>query len=102
MVAPCLARMPANPPDPSSKTDGPTEPSSDYGANALSAALTFAIAVALFTLGGVWLDGKCGTAPLFLVIGFLLGATGGMFHLIARLAPNALPFGRNRKSKRAP
>ncbi len=71
--------------------------SQDMGANALAASLTFAVAVALFTLGGWWLDEQLGTRAVFLILGFLLGATGGMLHLLARLAPGMLPFG-----KRAP
>lgn len=69
----------------------------DYGSNALAAALTFAVAVGLFTLLGGWADGKLGTAPLFLVLGFLLGAAGGLLHLLSRLAPDALPFLRRRR-----
>jgi F0F1-type ATP synthase assembly protein I len=30
----------------------------------------------LFTLLGLWIDSALGTSPLFLVVGFLLGAAG--------------------------
>lgn len=71
-------------------------PRQDLGANALAASLTFALAVALFTLGGWWLDEKLGTRVVFVIVGFLVGAAGGMLHLITRLAPGMLPFGRRR------
>ncbi len=74
----------------------------DYGTHALAAAMTFALAVALFAYGGSWLDDKLGTSPLFLVVGCLLGAAGGMLHMISRLAPGALPFGRRAKSPPPP
>lgn len=65
----------------------------DLGGNALAAAMTFALAVALFTLGGWWLDRKLGTRAVFLVLGFLVGAAGGMLHLLGRLGV-PLPFAR--------
>lgn len=65
----------------------------DLGANALAASMTFALAVALFTVGGWWLDQRLGTRAVFLVIGFLIGAVGGMLHLLGRLGVS-LPFGR--------
>jgi F0F1-type ATP synthase assembly protein I len=79
-------------PDPAS----PKPAAPDYGSNALAASLTFAVAVALFTLLGWWLDSNIGTTPIFLVLGFLVGAAGGMLHLLARLAPSALPWNRRR------
>jgi hypothetical protein len=39
--------------------------------------LTYGASVALYGLGGWWLDGKLGTSPLFLLIGVGLGAIGG-------------------------
>ena len=65
----------------------PALPSNDYGSNALAAAMTFAVAVAAFAVGGHWLDGKLGSSPAFLIVGCLLGCAGGMLHLIRRLAP---------------
>lgn len=41
--------------------------------------LTYGAAVALYGLGGWWLDGKLGTSPLFLLLGVGLGAIGGFF-----------------------
>ncbi len=41
------------------------------------------VAIALFTLLGVWVDKKFpSTEPLWTIVGFLLGATGGMTSLI--------------------
>jgi len=65
-------------------------------ARALAAGLTFAVTVALFALGGLWLDGKLGTGPWFVLVGVLLGLVGGTIHLLTALAPGALPFGRRR------
>ncbi|MEZ5965939.1 MAG: AtpZ/AtpI family protein [Planctomycetota bacterium] len=63
------------------------EARSDYGSNALSAAMTFAVAVAAFALLGHWLDEKLDSSPWLLVVGCVLGTAGGMLHLIRKLAP---------------
>jgi hypothetical protein len=63
-------------------------------ARGLAAGLTFAVTVALFALGGLWLDGKLGTKPWFVLLGVLLGLVGGTIHLLTVLAPGTLPFGR--------
>jgi F0F1-type ATP synthase assembly protein I len=68
--------------------------SNDFGTRALSAALTMALSVGLLAYGGIRADEWLGTSPLFLVLGVLLGATGGLLHLIARLAPEMLPWRR--------
>jgi F0F1-type ATP synthase assembly protein I len=69
-------------------------------ARGLAAGLTFAVTVALFALGGLWLDGKLGTQPWFVLLGVLLGLVGGTIHLLRVLAPSALPFGRRRPPTR--
>ena len=61
--------------------------------------MTFAVAVGLFTLGGWWVDQRLGTRAVFLILGFLLGAAGGMLHLLSRVAPDLLPFGKDKKKK---
>lgn len=58
----------------------------------LSAGLTFAAVVALFTWGGLWLDEKVGTKPLFVLLGVFLGLLGGTIHMLRVLAPGQLPF----------
>jgi F0F1-type ATP synthase assembly protein I len=79
-----MAARPATPPE-----QKPQDP-----AHALGAGLTFAAAVALFALGGLWLDGRLHTSPLFVLIGIMLGLVGGTIHLLRVVAPSALPFGR--------
>jgi len=43
--------------------------------------LTWALSVLLFLLGGYWLDGKVGTAPLFMILGAFLGGGAGFYSL---------------------
>jgi F0F1-type ATP synthase assembly protein I len=64
---------------------------------ALSAGLTFAAAVAMFALGGNWLDDRLGTQPLCILLGMLLGMVGGTLHLLRVLAPATLPFRQKKK-----
>ena len=45
----------------------------------------FAVWVALFLLGGWWLDGKFGWKPWGTALGGLLGALVGMYMLIRRV-----------------
>jgi hypothetical protein len=68
-------------------------------ARALGAGLTFAATVALFALGGLWLDGKLATSPLFVLVGTLFGILGGTIHLLRVLAPGVLRFGSHPRSE---
>jgi len=61
---------------------------------AVGAGLTLAVSVGLFALGGLWLDGKAGTKPAFLLVGVCCGIVGGILHLIRVLAPELWPFGK--------
>jgi F0F1-type ATP synthase assembly protein I len=65
-----------------------------HSARGLSAGLTFAVVVALFTWGGLWIDDQVGTRPLFVLVGVFLGLIGGTLHMLRVLAPDQLPFGR--------
>ena len=62
----------------------------------LGAGMTLVVTVGLFAFGGHLLDGWLETTPLFLLLGSLLGATGGFIHLFSVAAPGMLPFGRSR------
>ncbi len=42
---------------------------------------TWALSVLFFLLGGWWLDGKLGTAPLFTILGAFLGGAAGFYSL---------------------
>lgn len=44
--------------------------------------MQLAAAMVAFGALGWWLDGKFGTEPWLLIVGIVLGATGGMIHLI--------------------
>jgi len=74
----------------------PRQPSS--GTRALGAGLTLAASVGLFAYGGLWLDGRLGSKPLFLLVGVGCGIVGGILHLIRVLAPELWPFGRSRRN----
>jgi F0F1-type ATP synthase assembly protein I len=61
-----------------------------------------AIATGLFLGAGWWLDGKVGTAPLFTIIGALVGASAGFYNMIRSLkaGPRSDSAGRDeRKGK---
>jgi F0F1-type ATP synthase assembly protein I len=48
----------------------------------------------LFAYGGLWLDARFGSKPLFLLVGVVCGIVGGILHLIRVLAPEMWPFGK--------
>lgn len=75
---------------------------SSESSRALGAGLTFAASVALFTVGGRWLDGQLGTEPLCILVGVMLGLVGGTIHLLHSLAPGTLPFGKKKKDDAPP
>jgi len=45
----------------------------------------FALTITLFSLGGMWLDGRFQTSPLFTVVLSLIGIVGGMVALIYKV-----------------
>jgi ATP synthase protein I len=47
--------------------------------------IQFAIAIVLFAFIGVWLDGRLGTSPLFVLLGVLLGAAGAFYSMYRKL-----------------
>ena len=58
-----------------------------------------AAAILVPALGGVWVDGKAGTAPLFLLIGLLLGVAVA-FYGTYRMASGFLAGSRNSDNDR--
>lgn len=47
--------------------------------------LTMGAAIALFALGGNWLDGRLGTRPLFVLLGVFVGFAAGFLSMYTRL-----------------
>ena len=62
------------------------------GADPLGASLTFVASAAAFGAVGYWLDAEFDTLPAFLLVGLLVGFVGGFIHLLAAVAPDMLPF----------
>jgi F0F1-type ATP synthase assembly protein I len=57
----------------------------------LDLGLRFAASAILFGLAGYWLDGKLHTTPLGLILGVMLGGTGGFIYIyrtVMRLTEN--------------
>ena len=47
--------------------------------------ITFAVSILAGFFGGLWIDRKIGTEPLFAIILALLGAAGGFINLVQTL-----------------
>ena len=69
---------------------------------ALGVGMTFAASVALFSVGGLWLDEKLSTSPWLLLLGIFMGLFGGTIHMLHHLAPGTLPFGPKTPPKTPP
>jgi F0F1-type ATP synthase assembly protein I len=41
----------------------------------------FAAGIVVFTFGGLWLDRRLGTMPLFLLVGLFVGCVGGFYSI---------------------
>ena len=68
-------------------------------AHSLGAGLTFAVTVALFAWGGMWLDETWGTKPWMVVVLTLIGVFGGGLHMVRELAPEVLgSWGKSRRN----
>lgn len=79
--------------DPSKPSDSSAKPAkpgvekpagAKDGPNAMvlaGAGMELAAAVAVFSLGGWWIDEKLGTSPLFILVGLFIGTVGGMYNL---------------------
>lgn len=55
--------------------------------------ITLALATAAFALLGRWADARLSTAPLFVILGAILGFAGGFYHMIHELLPGGLGTG---------
>jgi hypothetical protein len=55
--------------------------------------ITLALATAAFALLGRWADARLSTAPLFVIVGAILGFAGGFYHMIRELVPGGLRGG---------
>jgi ATP synthase protein I len=49
----------------------------------------FELAILLGVMGGIWLDNKLGTRPLFIVIGLFLGLAVAIYGAVKMLLPLA-------------
>jgi hypothetical protein len=47
--------------------------------------LALGLTIAVFALGGNWLDDRLGTSPLFVLLGVFLGFGGGFWSMYSRL-----------------
>ena len=45
----------------------------------------FALTILILTLGGIWLDDRLGTGPLFTVVGLLLAFVGATYSLVRQV-----------------
>lgn len=50
-----------------------------------AAGLQFAVALVVFALAGDWLDGKLGSAPLFLLLGVFGGGAAAFYGMYRKL-----------------
>ena len=65
--------------------------SGSSGSEMAGVGLQFGIAIVAFTLLGVWLDGKFGTSPLFVLVGAAVGAGGGFYNMYRKLLRGGKP-----------
>ncbi|HRQ72065.1 MAG TPA: AtpZ/AtpI family protein [Phycisphaerales bacterium] len=90
-----MARQPGEPPElpeelrPRPRPTRPGEPRPKRVVSALgpiaavgTVGTEFVAAVGLLALGGWWLDGKFGTAPVLTLVGMVLGLTVGTWRLL--------------------
>ncbi|WP_419163225.1 AtpZ/AtpI family protein [Candidatus Palauibacter sp.] len=56
------------------------------GTELASLGIAMGLTIALLAVGGNWLDGRLGTAPLFVLFGVFAGFAGGCYSLYGRLA----------------
>lgn len=66
-----------------STDSGPDDSGRDYKSISMAATMGFGIAVSLAVLvgGGVWLDIKLNSAPLWTIIGLVLGLVAAVYQL---------------------
>ena len=62
------------------RSNGPADASEFAGLG-----VAMGLAIALFAVGGNWLDGRLGTEPLFVLLGVFLGFGGGFYSMYSRL-----------------
>ena len=69
-------------------TDDPKRPTEDREQSPLALAglgAQFFAALLIFAYGGLWLDRRFGTAPLFLLLGVFVGGGGSFFIAVRRI-----------------
>ena len=58
---------------------------SPSGAQFAGLGIQFALSILIFLYAGKWLDGRLGTAPLFLIAGVFVGAGGAFYNMYRKL-----------------
>ena len=86
-------------PEPGSEKPTPLPKVTGAGA-AAGMGLQFAISVILFLLAGQWLDGKLGTAPLFLILFVFVGAGASFYSIYRKLMEQQRRENEERKRSR--
>jgi F0F1-type ATP synthase assembly protein I len=66
---------------PPSPRDPGRRPQGVSGAEFAGIGVQFAMVILVFTWGGVWLDGRLGTSPIFTILMVFMGAGGGFYSI---------------------
>jgi ATP synthase protein I len=85
-------------PDPLERLRGPSFSGGGAGKYA-GFGVQFAGAILLFLYAGNWMDGKLGTAPLFLIGGVFLGAGLSFYSIYRRVMQDQQDEARSRKQR---
>lgn len=83
--------------------DDPIHPRSSHLAGAgeyMGVGLQFGASIALFLFAGMWLDGRLGTDPWFLILGVVIGGSAGFWSVYRKLMADQRERDRLRREER--